>query len=245
MKSYYKGKFIVIEGADATGKTTQVNLLQKYLESNGFHIKLLDFPRYYNNFWGKMVGAYLRGKFGDLYENNPYLSTLPYILDQAEARYQIKYALKKGKLVLSNRYITSNIHQCVKLPYYDRPQYLNWLEEAAYKRLKAVKPDLVIVLHVPAEDSQEMNKNKADRNYLNGQTEDIAEKDIKHQKVAREEYYKQAKRRNNWILINCKTSNRKLKSPEKIHEQIVDKLTDMGFFDDVTHPQQMLLPNLS
>ncbi|MEA3357634.1 MAG: thymidylate kinase, partial [Patescibacteria group bacterium] len=79
------GKFIVIEGGDATGKATQVQLLANYLQKLKIKTKVLDFPRYYNNFWGKMVGTYLRGKFGGLYENNPYLSTLPYILDQSSA----------------------------------------------------------------------------------------------------------------------------------------------------------------
>jgi dTMP kinase len=239
-----KGKFLVIEGADATGKATQVRLLQKYLLKNSFQVKILDFPRYYDNFWGKMVGAYLRGKFGGLYENNPYLSTLPYILDQADSRRQIKYALNKGKFVISNRYVTSQVHQSVKLPYYEREPYFEWLEKAAYSKLKAVKPDLVIVLHVPTEHSSEMNKKKERREYLNGKQEDIAEKDLNHQQKASHEYFNQAQKRENWTLVNCLDDSDNLKPPEEIHKIIIKKLDKREFLDDVKHPEQLLLPNI-
>jgi dTMP kinase len=244
MQTETLGRFVVIEGADATGKTTQVKLLNKYLLNNHFQVKILDFPRYYDNFWGKMVGTYLRGKFGDLYENSPYLSTLPYILDQADSRRQIKYALRKGKFVLSNRYVTSNIHQCVKLPYYDREQYLEWLETAAYQKLKAVKPDLVVVLHLSSKHSKELNKKKEERNYLNGQKEDIAEQDLGHQEKASQEYYNQALKREDWTLINCLDETNELKTPQAISQEIVDRLNGRGLFDTIKPPQQMILPNI-
>lgn len=226
------GKFIVIEGADATGKATQVKLLNNYLHSMNFGVKVLDFPRYYDNFWGKMVGAYLRGKYGKLYENNPYLSTLPYILDQSDARYMIRYALKKGHFVISNRYITSNIHQCAKLPYYDHDEYMRWLEEASYTKLKAVKPDIVIILNIPTNISSTLNTQKTKRAYLNGENEDIAEKDQTHQEEARKEFVRQASRRDNAVLLNCTNPSKKLKTPNEIHIEIIDILNQRGTFDN-------------
>lgn len=233
------GKFIIIEGADATGKTTQFRLLHTYLRSMNFGVKILDFPRYYDNFWGKMVGAYLRGSYGKLYENNPYLSTLPYILDQADARHIIRHALRRGHFVVSNRYITSNIHQCAKLPYYDRDEYMQWLEEASYTKLKAIKPDLVIVLNVPANISSRLNTKKETRKYLNGDRNDIAEKDQIHQEESRQEFIRQASKRDDWVLLDSINLDKTLKTPEEVHAEIIAILNQKGFFDNCISLDQL------
>lgn len=93
-----KGKFIVIEGNDASGKSTQVNLLIKYLKSKKVPVKTLDFPRYYDSFFGKFIAGYLRGEYGQLSEVNPYLITFPYAFDRASAKGMIIEWLKKRKL---------------------------------------------------------------------------------------------------------------------------------------------------
>ena len=47
-----KGKLIVIDGTDGSGKATQVKLLRARLVKEGYTVKLLDFPEYYKNFFG-------------------------------------------------------------------------------------------------------------------------------------------------------------------------------------------------
>jgi dTMP kinase len=238
-KRLYPGKFIVIDGADATGKQTQVELLIKYFVSLNLSIRVLDFPRYYDNFWGKMVGTYLRGKFGGLYENNPYLSTIPYILDQSDAHRSISYALRKGTFVISNRYVSSNIHQAAKLPFYERDEYHRWLEEAVYTHLHAVRPDLTIILHLNTDTSLELNKSRKDRPYLNGENEDIAEKDKPHQDETRQEYLRYASKMPHWHVVMCNNPGGSLKPPELIHKEIIGLLTSLKFFDHVVTKDQM------
>ncbi|MBP7006952.1 MAG: hypothetical protein KBB16_02735, partial [Candidatus Pacebacteria bacterium] len=51
-----KGKFIVIDGTDGSGKATQVALLMKHLKQDGYKVKVIDFPDYYGNFFGKFIG---------------------------------------------------------------------------------------------------------------------------------------------------------------------------------------------
>ena len=53
-----KGKFIVIDGIDGSGKATQTKLLVAKLKENGYKVKTIDFPQYEENFFGKMVGRY-------------------------------------------------------------------------------------------------------------------------------------------------------------------------------------------
>ena len=237
----YPGKFIVIDGADATGKQTQVALLTEYLTSLNIPLRVLDFPRYYDNFWGKMVGTYLRGKFGGLYENNPYLSTLPFILDQADSRRRIQYALRKGTFVISNRYVSSNIHQASKLPLYERDTYHQWLEEAFYTQLHGIRPDLTIILHIPTKTSEELINGKGDRAYLNGEKKDIAEKDTAHQDDARSEYLRVAQKRPDWKIVTCTTADGTLKTPEKIHADIIELLTKLDFFATAVTKDQLTL----
>ena len=123
-----KGKFIVIEGTDGSGKTTQFNLLKRRLKKEGVKLLVTDFPRYYESVWGKMVGEFLTGKYGKFDEVHPYLVVLPYMIDQYTwSRDFGKPWLEKGGVILSNRYFTSNVHQIAKMKTRAQKKYRNWL----------------------------------------------------------------------------------------------------------------------
>jgi dTMP kinase len=85
-----KGKLIVIDGTDGSGKATQSQLLIEYLKAQGFKTKFIDFPRYYTSFHGGMVGRFLRGEFGRINEVNPYLASLTYALDRLTAKDELE-----------------------------------------------------------------------------------------------------------------------------------------------------------
>ena len=87
-----KGKLIVIDGGDGSGKTTQSELLSVYFLNKGIKVKSFDFPRYYSSFHGKVVGRFLAGEFGGVNEVSPYLASLAYALDRAAAK-------RNGRLV--------------------------------------------------------------------------------------------------------------------------------------------------
>lgn len=55
-----KGNLIVIEGSDGAGKATQLGLLKDYLEAEKIPVKTIDFPRYYDSFYGKMVARFYK-----------------------------------------------------------------------------------------------------------------------------------------------------------------------------------------
>ncbi len=58
-KNNLKGKFIVIDGIDGSGKATQTKLLLDRLEKEGYKTAAIDFPQYYKNFFGKMINVTL------------------------------------------------------------------------------------------------------------------------------------------------------------------------------------------
>jgi dTMP kinase len=72
-----KGKLIVFEGLDGSGKTTQVKILFKKLKKLGYKVVIYDFPQY-SNFFGKLIDKYLSGEFGEINKANPYFISLLY-----------------------------------------------------------------------------------------------------------------------------------------------------------------------
>jgi len=221
MKKGTRGKFIVIEGIDGSGKGTQVELLEKRFKKNEYKVVTDDYPHYETSFWGGHVGRMLAKEFGNPMQISPYLTVLPYMLDEADGSQKIiRPALEKGKLVLSNRYFTSNIHQIAKMPQDDREEYAKWLWGAGYEEMGIVKPDLVVVLLVDPPICRENVRKKAEREYTKGQVMDAAEEDFKHQMQSAKEYKKMVKENPKWwTLIDCCRGG-KLMPPEEINELI-------------------------
>lgn len=224
-----KGKFIVFEGIDGSGKGTQTELLVERLKKEKKEVVVDDYPRYETSFWGKHVGRLLTGEFGELFSISPYLAVLPYMLDEADGSQKtIKPALELGKIVVSNRYFTANVHQIAKRPKGDREIYADWLWDAGYNQVGIVKPDLVLVLMVDPEICRENIQRKTQRNYVGGKTMDQAEANFNHQMETEKEYKKMAKKEPKiWILVDC-CQDGKLLSKEEIHKIIWRKINKLN-----------------
>jgi dTMP kinase len=220
-----RGKFIVIEGIDGSGKGTQTELLVERLKKENKEVVIDDYPHYETSFWGKHAGRMLTGEFGPLFGISPYMAVLPYILDEADGSKKIiGPALEAGKTVVSNRYFTSNVHQIAKKEESEREIYANWLWEAGYNQTGIIKPDLVLVLLVDPLICRENILKKAERNYVKGQVMDQAEENFNHQMETAKEYKKMAQKEPEmWVLIDC-CRERKLMSREEINEVIWKEL---------------------
>lgn len=217
-----KGKLIVIDGGDGSGKTTQADMLIRYLKDRGVAVKGFDFPRYYSSFHGNIAGRFLAGEFGD--HVSPYLASLAYALDRASAKDEMDAWLSRGGVIVSNRYATSNMaHQGARISEDKRKEFLDWIDELEYKQHKIPREDIVIYLHVPWQVGMELTKKKGERQYI-GNGKDILESDIEHRKSAEAMYLALARKRKNWTVIECVGDDGALLPKETIHGQVLELL---------------------
>ncbi|MFH1561351.1 MAG: hypothetical protein ABID04_02095 [Patescibacteria group bacterium] len=226
-----KGKLIVIEGGDGSGKATQLEALVNYFKSKGEKIKTLDFPLYYSSFHGGMVGRYLKGEFGGLSQVNPYLASLTFSLDRLLAKSEIEEWLKKGYIIIANRYVTSNMaHQTVRVNGKEQEKFLSWLLEMEYKVHRLPKEDLVVFLHVPSEIGQKLVDKKGQRGYVKGR--DIHEANQKYLEKVGKMYLRLSKRFRHWEKVDCLGENGKLLSIDEIHQKIISVLAKRGIISE-------------
>lgn len=229
-----QGKFIVIDGTDGSGKTTQLALLKEKLESEGYSVEVADFPQYNTKSAG-LVEEYLSGKYGGADDVDPYKASIFYAVDRFDASAKINYWLSAGKIVLANRYTSASLgHQGGKIENpLERKIFFNWLYDLEYKIFEIPRPDLTIVLHVEPEISFKLAKNRNREDWV-GKTKDIHEDNINHLKKAEQTYLEIASSLPGFRLVKC-THNNEMLSPEAIHflvwlitGQIINKKEETG-----------------
>jgi len=224
-------KFIVIEGLDGAGKSTQVEMLKKWFETKGKKIKYLHFPRMQAPYYGEMIARFLRGDFGKLSDVDPYLVALLYAGDRRDASPQIKQWLNEGYYVIVDRYVYSNIaYQCAKLDKEnDKKQLKNWILNLEYEHNKIIKPDVSLFLNVPfsfTQKSLSSSRKGEDRNYLKGKS-DIHEADLKFQENVRNVYLDLLQTQKDFININCASNNGEMLDKDSIFEQITTNINSL------------------
>ncbi len=222
-------KFVVIEGLDGSGKSTQVNMLQDYLKENNISFEYVHFPRTDSPVFGDLISRFLRGELGKNDVVNPYLVALIYASDRNDASVQIRKWLIEDKLVIVDRYVFSNIaYQCAKLNDYDEKGKLqDWILNLEYDYYKIPKPDINIFFDVPFNFTVDRLTNSRigdDRQYLNG-VSDIHEADMNFQAKVREVYLHLAKTETTLKMISC-SDNEKMLSPDIIFEMLKNVLKE-------------------
>lgn len=217
-----KGKLIVIDGSDSSGKATQTARLVAQLKKEGYKVATIDFPRYYDSFYGKMIARYLRGEFGPVDKVNPYFASLLYAGDRFLFRDKIKNWLNAGRIVIVDRYVSANmIHQTAKLKKEkEKNEFLKWLETLEFEINKIPRPDLVIYLYVPVKILLELKKRRKGKKYLK-KAKDIHETNVWYLKKVEEQALALARRFRDWKMINCVKAGQLLEI-ETIHREIFE-----------------------
>ncbi len=218
-----KGRFIVIDGTDGSGKATQVEILSKRLKKDGHKVKLVDFPEYYSNFFGKFIGHCLTEQYYNFLQVHPKIASVLYAADRFESKDKIQKWIKEGYIVIANRYVSANqIHQGGKIKNSSkRAAFIKWLDEMEYEVFKIPRPDVVFYLNLSMPYIKKLIKDrnkKMSREYV-GKKKDIVEGNVEYLENSRKSALWLAKTQPNYIQIDC-TNGDGILPRESIHEMI-------------------------
>ncbi len=216
-----RGKLIVIEGCDCSGKETQSKLLVEKLKEHNYPCIGFSFPMY-DTATGKIVGGPFLGKeeISKSYfqegssKVDPKVSCLYYSADFKYNINVINEYLDKGYYVILDRYVTSSLaFQGSKIKDKDeRFQMYQWIDKLNYWLLALPKPDITIFLHVPLAYVCELMKNRANL--------DDNERDKEYLKTT-EKTYLELTELYNWQYVNCIEDDH-LRSIEDINKEIMN-----------------------
>jgi dTMP kinase len=214
-----KGKIVVIDGVDSSGKECQTAKLYHRLKEN-YDIRTLSFPNY-DSQSSALVKMYLQGDFGQNPDDiSPYVASTFYAVDRyASYKTDWEQFYQHGGIILADRYTTSNmVHQAAKLKTLeDKAKFLDWLWDYEFNLFTIPVPDCVLFLDMPPQYSQQLMSKRA--NKITG----LSQKDIHENNLAYlTSSYNNAlyvANKYNWTRINC-IENGDIKSIEDIHNDI-------------------------
>ena len=196
-----KGKLIVIDGLDGSGKNTQSKRLCETLREEGKTVHLVSFPDYDSPAcWP--VKMYLGGSFGsDPDAVNSYAASSFFAVDRFSSYKRVwQDKMLGGTNVVCDRYTTSNaIHQMAKLPKEQWDGFLTWLFDFEFGKLGLPDPDMVIYLDMDVQVSQKLIEGRCkDKNIK----KDIHEANVAYLAKCREAAHYCADKLN-WTIIKC------------------------------------------
>lgn len=218
------GKIIVIEGTDSSGKETQTKLLYERIKKIYDKTIKISFPNYESPAC-EPVKMYLAGEFGtDATKVNPYPVSTMYAIDRyASFKKNWEKFYRDNYIIITDRYVTSNmIHQASKIEdMAEKEEYLRWLDDLEYGKIKIPKPDEIIFLKMPIEKAKILMEER--KNKITGDEK----KDI-HE--LNEEYLKKSydnacsiSKKYSWTEIECVEAD-KIKTIEQINDEIFEKV---------------------
>lgn len=216
-----KGKLIVITGPDGCGKKTQTEFLVNRLKASDYQVETIDFPQYEKNLFGKMVGRYLAGEFGDPLKIDPHLASMLYAGDRWESLPQMEYWMNNRKIIVSDRYVLDNfLHQGSKIKdKIKREEFYEWLSLLEYATYKAYQSNQTFYLDVPLEISLKLleKKDAKERKDYTGGKKDGHENEVHLREVR--EIADELIQRFGLVKINCAPKGMLL--PEKEISDII------------------------
>ena len=223
--------FIVLEGLDGAGKSTQIKQLRELLTSRGIESEYVHFPRFDSPVFGELIARFLRGELGSVESVDPYIVALLFAGDRADMAPQIRAWQSEGKVVIVDRYVYSNIgYQCAKLATEEqRAKLKQWILDTEYGYYNIPRPDLSLFLDVPfAFTAKSLTEQRSgdDRAYLNGE-KDIHESSLDLQQMVRNVYLEAAKSDEALQVIDCSNAEGGMDTPQGIFSRIEKVVTPL------------------
>lgn len=217
-----RGKLIVIEGTDCSGKETQSNLLMEKLINDNIRITKFSFPNY-DSPTGKIVGGPYLGKSyicdGWFPETAPNVdSKVSALYFAADRKYNINIIndkLNDGYNVILDRYTYSNMaHQGGKMnTKEERNEMFEWLEKLEFDLLELPKADIKVFLHMPFEYSIVLKESRQSKEKL-----DQNESDSDHL-IKAEKAYIELSDKYNFYKIEC-IKDKQIRTIEDINNEL-------------------------
>jgi dTMP kinase len=217
------GKLIVIDGADGAGKATQTKLLVERLRSEGVVVETMSFPNYDHNVFGKLIKDCLQGKRGDFASLDARIASTLYAADRFESRPQLMEWLAAGKMVILDRYVSSNmLHQGSKIVNDEAAlkDFLTWNDHVEHVVFGLPRPNLIVYLDVPYLVRKNLMHHDGVRAGL-----DTVETDEGYQRAAEVCAQELLASLNTWHRVSC-VENDVLRTREAIHEDVYAVVRD-------------------
>ena len=227
--------FIVLEGGDGSGKSTQIANLQRLFAEQGIPTEYLHFPRFDAPYFGDLIARFLRGELGSVEQVDPYIVAMLYAGDRRDAAEMIRGWIAEGRVVICDRYVYSNIgYQCAKVAEKEERERLReWILSLEYDYFKIPRPDVSLFLDVPFAFTErkllQEQREGDDRAYLHGK-KDIHEQSMDLQRQVRQVYIDAAQYDEAMHVVDC-SHDGEMASPEEIFGRIkavVEKYIKVG-----------------
>ena len=221
--------FIVLEGVDGSGKSTQIAALREMFAQRGIPTEYLHFPRFDAPFFGDLIARFLRGELGSIEQVDPYVVAMLYAGDRRDAASMIRGWIEQGKVVICDRYVYSNIgYQCAKVASdEERVRLREWILSLEYDYFSIPRPDVSLLLDVPFAFTErkllQEQREGDDRAYLHGK-KDIHEQSMDLQRQVRQVYIDAAECDKTMHVVDCSVEG-EMASPEEIFSRIKRVIT--------------------
>ena len=197
--------FIVLEGLDGAGGSTQTNLLKEFFKKKNIPYVFVKSPEYGTE-TGKSIRDYLDGKI----KLKPKEAFVLFATDVLNSLPMIKKGLEENKIVIADRYITSTIaYQCANGFSFDSA--LNFVKLHEY-------PDSDAIIFIDIKPETSMKRKLKEHGRL-----DRHEKDLEFLKKVRDFYFREINENvlGKWVVIDGE------RDKDDIHEDILKVINSL------------------
>ncbi len=222
-----KGKLLVIDGISGSGKETQIELLSVALKQSGYEVERIDFPD------PGSIHPKAREQRTDS-PFNPYAACIFFALDRYNASSQINEWIRAGKVVIANRYVTASAaYQGIKLAdTRERVKFFKWLNNLEYEIFETPRPDLNLVLHVPARLAKKLAQKKQKDAKKDGAKAQRPSHDQELLSAAEKIFVEIARMFPNTKLVECAVGD-KLLTPQQVQNKIWNLVRRIAFKNEM------------